>query len=60
MIKGAFAKPFGMPRLADGCEDQLYPLTPVRNGIELADMKNALYTAVTLRETTRKIHFCSN
>ena len=49
MIKDTFTKPAGLPRLADGCEDQLYTLTPVRNGIELAGTKDALYAAVTLR-----------
>lgn len=49
IIKDTFAKPSGLPRLADGCEDQLYTLTPTRNGIELAGAKNALYAAVTLR-----------
>ncbi len=49
IIKSDFQKPSGLPRLADGCGDELYTLVPFKEGIELSGTKNALYAAVTLR-----------
>ena len=47
IISDDFRTPANLPKLAPGCESQLYTLTPVSGGIQLAGKENALYAAVT-------------